>query len=92
MNLIAEVVRSKTLATQAELRDSRIKKTLKKLQQMRMTKKYLKKDIYLLKKRDNIFDNIDINIIYNSIIMEHQNIINLLDNKPSQPTKFRTKK
>ena len=57
-----------------------------------MTKKYLKKDIYLLKKRDNIFDNIDINIIYNSIIMEHQNIINLLDNKPSQPTKFRTKK
>ena len=33
MNLIAEVVRSKTLATQAELRDSRIKKTLKKLQQ-----------------------------------------------------------
>ena len=59
---------------------------------MRMTNKYLKKDIYLLKKRDNIFDNIDINIIYNSIIMEHQNIINLLDNKPSQPTKFRTKK
>ena len=57
-----------------------------------MTKKYLKKDIYLLKKRDNIFDNIDINIIYNSIIMEHENIINLLDNKPSQPTKFRTKK
>ena len=57
-----------------------------------MTNKYLKKDIYLLKKRDNIFDNIDINIIYNSIIMEHQNIINLLDNKPSQPTKFRTKK
>ena len=33
MNLIAEVVRSKTLATRAELRDSRIKKTLKKLQQ-----------------------------------------------------------
>ena len=59
---------------------------------MRMTKKYLKKDIYLLKKRDKIFDNIDINIIYNSIIMEHQNIINLLDNTPSQPTKFRTKK
>ena len=57
-----------------------------------MTKKYLKKDIYLLKKRDKIFDNIDINIIYNSIIMEHQNIINLLDNTPSQPTKFRTKK
>ena len=57
-----------------------------------MTKKYLKKDIYLLKKRDNIFDNIDINIIYNSIIMEHQNIINLLDNKPSQPTKIRTRK
>ena len=59
---------------------------------MRMTKKYLKKDIYLLKKKDNIFDKIDINIIYNSIIMEHQNIINLLDNTPSQPTKFRTKK
>ena len=59
---------------------------------MRMTKKYLKKDIYLLKKKDNILDKIDINIIYNSIIMEHQNIINLLDNTPSQPTKFRTKK
>ena len=36
--------------------------------------------------RSNIVDNLDINII-----MEHQKIINLLDNTPNQPTKFRTK-
>ena len=28
---------------------------------------------------------------YNSIIMEYQKMINLLDNTPNQPTKFRTK-
>ena len=28
---------------------------------------------------------------YNSIIMGYQKIINLLDNAPNQPTKFRTK-
>ena len=28
---------------------------------------------------------------YNSIIMEFPKIINLLDNTPNQPTKFRTK-
>ena len=28
---------------------------------------------------------------YKSIIMEYQKIINLLDNTPNQPTKFRTK-
>ena len=28
---------------------------------------------------------------YNSIIMEHQKIINLLENTPNQPSKFRTK-
>ena len=28
---------------------------------------------------------------YNSIMMESQKIINLLDNSPNQPTKFRTK-
>ena len=36
--------------------------------------------------RSNIVDNLDIDII-----MEHQKIINLLDNTPNQPTKFRTK-
>ena len=30
-------------------------------------------------------------IIYNSIAMEYQKIINLLDNTPSQPTKLRRK-
>ena len=30
-------------------------------------------------------------IIYNSMKMEYQKIINLLDNTPSQPTKLRTK-
>ena len=29
---------------------------------------------------------------YNSIIMEYQKIINLLENTPNQPSKFRTKK
>ena len=28
---------------------------------------------------------------YNNLIMEYQKIINLLDNTPSQPSKFRTK-
>ena len=28
---------------------------------------------------------------YKSIIMEHQKIINLLENTPNQPSKFRTK-
>ena len=28
---------------------------------------------------------------YNSIIMEYQKIINLLENKPNQPSKFRIK-
>ena len=28
---------------------------------------------------------------YNSIIMEYQKLINLLDNTPNQPTKFVTK-
>ena len=29
---------------------------------------------------------------YNGIIMEYQNIINLLDETPNQPSKFRTRK
>ena len=29
---------------------------------------------------------------YNSVIMQYQKIINLLDNTQNQPTKFRTKK
>ena len=28
---------------------------------------------------------------YNSMMMEYQKMINLLDNTPNQPTKFRTK-
>ena len=28
---------------------------------------------------------------YNSIIMEYQKIINVLENKPNRPSKFRTK-
>ena len=50
---------------------------------MRMTKKQLTKDIYLQKK-DRIIN-------YNSIIMEYQKIISLLDNTANQSTKFGTK-
>ena len=40
--------------------------------------------------KQKITDNLD-NIIDNIIIMEYQKIINLLENTPNQPTKFRTK-
>ena len=53
-----------------------------------MIKKYLKKDIYLQNKDKNVLIIWDWN---NSIIMEYQKMINLLDNTPNQPTKFRTK-
>ena len=55
--------------------------------QMRMIKKYLKKGIYLRRKTENYWNY----MISNSIIMEYQWLINLLDNTPNQPTKFRTK-
>ena len=54
-----------------------------------MKKKYLKKDIYLQKKDKMLL--IIFNINYNSIVMEYQKIIKLLDNTPNQPNKFRTK-
>ena len=55
---------------------------------MSMIKKYLEKDISLLKIDRNI---LMIQDYYNSIIMEYQKMINLVDNTPTQPTKFRTK-
>ena len=39
--------------------------------------------------RPKIIDNL--RSVYNSIIMEYQKIINLLNKTPNQPTKFRTK-
>ena len=39
--------------------------------------------------RQKIIDNL--RSVYNSIIMEYQKIINLLNKTPNQPTKFRTK-
>ena len=54
---------------------------------MIMIKKILKKDIYLQKKKRKL---LMISYQHNSIIMEYQKIINLLDNTPIQPTKFRT--
>ena len=51
-----------------------------------MIKNYLKKDIYLKKETKKSWYQ------YNSIIMEYQKTLNLLDNTPNQPTKFRTKK
>ena len=60
--------------------------------QMRTIKKYLKKDIYLQKKDKKLFDDLSERQIFfdNSMIMEYQNIIHLLDNTPNQPIKFRT--
>ena len=45
---------------------------------MRIIKKYLKKDIYLQKKD-------------RKLLMEYKKIINILDNTPNQPSKFKTK-
>ena len=53
-----------------------------------MKQKYQKKDIYLQKKDNKLLMNWD---QYNNIIMEYQKIIDLLDNTPNQPPKFRTK-
>ena len=50
---------------------------------MIMIKKYIKKGLYLQKKTENYWQS-DIN--YNSIIIEYQKLINLLN---KTPTKFR---
>ena len=55
---------------------------------MSMTKKYLKKDIYLQKKNKKLLITLISIQQYNK---EYQKIINLLNNEPNQPTKFRTK-
>ena len=51
---------------------------IQKQLQMSMMNENLKKDICRRK-------------TYNSIIMEYEKIINLLDNTPNQPSKFKTK-
>ena len=40
-------------------------------------------------KREQIIN--DLILRYNNITMEYQKIINLLDNTPNQPSKFKTK-
>ena len=53
---------------------------------MNMKNKYLVKDVYLQKKERKL---VMIQDQYDSIIIEFQKIINLLDNTPNQPSKFR---
>ena len=53
---------------------------------MNMKNKYLVKDVYLQKKERKL---LMIQDQYDSIIIEFQKIINLLDNTPNQPSKFR---
>ena len=53
---------------------------------MNMKNKYLVKDVYLQKKERKL---LMIQDQYDSIIIEFQKIINLLDNTPNQPPKFR---
>ena len=53
-----------------------------------MNQKYQKKDIYPQKKDSKFLMNVD---QCNNIIMEYQNIVNLLYNQTTQPSKFRTK-
>ena len=50
---------------------------------------YQKKDVYLQNKERKLLMIID---EYNSIIMEYLKTVYLLDKKPNQPSKFRTKK
>ena len=56
--------------------------------QMSIVKKYLKKDLYLQKKDRKL---LMIRDYYDNKIMEYQKIIDLLDNTPNQPSKFKTK-
>ena len=53
-----------------------------------MKQKYQRKDTYLQKKDNKLLMNQN---QYNNIITEYQKIINLLDNTPNQPSKFRRK-
>ena len=54
-----------------------------------MINKYLNKDIYVSPKgRQKIIDKLRVAQYH---IMEYQKIINLFDNTPSQPTRFRAK-
>ena len=55
--------------------------------QLQMIKKYLESDISPEQRQKNYWQS---DIKYNSIIMEYQKI-NLLDNTPNQPSKFKTK-
>ena len=55
--------------------------------QLQMIKKYLESDISPEERQKNYWQS---DIKYNSIIMEYQKI-NLLDNTPNQPSKFKTK-
>ena len=50
-----------------------------------LIEKYLEKDIYLQKKDSKLL------MPYNSITMECQKMINVLDNTPKQLSRFRTK-
>ena len=55
---------------------------------MSIVKKYLKKDLYLQRKDRKL---LMIRDYYDNKIMEYQKIIDLLDNTPNQPSKFKTK-
>ena len=70
----------------------KIKKVSKNLQQNNSDQydKEMPKERYVSpEEKQKIIDNFKIN--YSNIIMGYQKIINLLDNTPNQPTKFRKK-
>ena len=56
---------------------------------MRIINKYLKKYIYIYERKTKNYWYSEMN--YNSIIMEYQKIIKLLENPLNQLSKFRTK-
>ena len=56
---------------------------------MRIINKYLKKYIYIYERKTKNYWYSEMN--YNSIIMEYQKIIKLLENPLKQLSKFRTK-
>ena len=56
--------------------------------QMSIVKKYLKKDLYLQRKGRKL---LMIRDYYDNKKLEYQKIIDLLDNTPNQPSKFKTK-
>ena len=83
-NIGSNISRTVELGKSQEVQRRIIQKGLK----MRMIKKYLKKHIYLQKKDRKLLMIWD---YHNSIIMEYQRIINLLDNTWNQPSKYKTK-